>query len=71
MVGNNRKEELSTAESAEQKRKPPVMGEGADVIRVQQDSSFGDVSSIMIKPDQIYGNFNLLEDDDQIAKRVL
>jgi len=28
------------------------------------ESSFGDVSSIMIMPDQIYNNFNLLEDDD-------
>jgi hypothetical protein len=28
------------------------------------ESSFGDVSSIMIMPDQIYNNFDLLEDDD-------
>ena len=29
------------------------------------ESSFGDVSSIMIMPDQIYNNnFNLLDDDE-------
>ncbi len=31
---------------------------------VAGESSFGDVSSIMIMPDQIYNNFNLLDDED-------
>jgi hypothetical protein len=31
-----------------------------------QNNSFGDMSSIMIMPDQIYNNnFNLLDDDDE------
>ena len=35
---------------------------------VHVDSSFGDVSSIMIKPDQIYNNFNLLDDEEEEPK---
>jgi hypothetical protein len=31
------------------------------------ESTFGDVSSIMIMPDQIYGNFNLMEDEEQVT----
>ena len=30
-----------------------------------EESSFGDVSSIMIMPDQIYNNFNLLDDEEE------
>ncbi len=34
-----------------------------------EDSSFGDVSSIMIMPDQIYNNnFNLLDDEEVEAE---
>lgn len=32
-----------------------------------EESSFGDVSSIMIMPDQIYNNFNLLDDEEEAA----
>lgn len=31
------------------------------------NSSFGDMSSIMITPDQIFNNFNLMDDDDNAA----
>ena len=34
-------------------------------MMMNYDSSFGDVSSIMIMPDQMYNNFNLLEDEEQ------
>ena len=30
-----------------------------------EDSSFGDVSSIMIQPDQHYNNFNLMDDEEE------
>jgi hypothetical protein len=33
------------------------------------ESSFGDVSSIMIMPDQIYNGFNLLDDDELAAHK--
>lgn len=33
-------------------------------LQFNVESSFGDVSSIMIMPDQLYNNFNLLEDED-------
>jgi hypothetical protein len=37
-----------------------------DGMQLVYDSSFGDMSSIMIRPDQIYNNnFNLLDDDDE------
>lgn len=36
-----------------------------------EDSSFGDVSSIMIMPDQIYNNnFNLLDDEEGEAEEI-
>jgi hypothetical protein len=34
-----------------------------DEKALNYESSFGDVSSIMIMPDQMYNNFNLLEDE--------
>lgn len=36
----------------------------APVIVLQEEKEFGDMSSIMIAPDQIYNNFNLLEDEE-------
>jgi hypothetical protein len=44
-------------------------GVAKDAQGVQQiyESSFGDVSSIMIMPDQIYNNFNLLDDDENVS----
>ena len=35
-----------------------------DMREDQGDNSFGDMSSIMITPDQMYNNFNLLEDEE-------
>ena len=66
----------STAESQE----PHIVQQKSDakiVIRVDtaagiapkeaavEDSSFGDVSSIMIQPDQHYNNFNLMDDEEE------
>lgn len=36
----------------------------APVIVLHKEKEFGDMSSIMIAPDQIYNNFNLLEDEE-------
>ena len=48
--------------------KPPIIGcqneKEQQLLMMNVESSFGDVSSIMIAPDQMYGNFNLLEDED-------
>lgn len=37
---------------------------GEQMMALVNESSFGDVSSIMIMPDQMYNNFNLLDDDE-------
>jgi len=42
----------------------------APVIVLQEEKEFGDMSSIMIAPDQIYNNFNLLEDEEASAETV-
>ncbi|CDW75472.1 UNKNOWN [Stylonychia lemnae] len=47
-------------------QKGPVMGGmKLDEKALNYESSFGDVSSIMIMPDQMYNNFNLLEDENE------
>lgn len=33
------------------------------------ENSFGDVSSILIMPDQIYNNFGLLDDDENDKRK--
>ena len=38
---------------------------------IKADDSFGDVSSIMIRPDQLYNNFNLMEDEESPQKKKL
>ena len=40
------------------------MAPGIGKSETIEESSFGDVSSIMIQPDQHYNNFNLLDDED-------
>ena len=37
---------------------------------LQEEKEFGDMSSIMIAPDQIYNNFNLLEDEEAAEQPV-
>jgi len=40
-----------------------------DEKALNYESSFGDVSSIMIMPDQMYNNFNLMEDENDVQDK--
>lgn len=68
MIPKSKASTLESSKSSNQQTamKPPVMGGlKMDEHVPMYESSFGDVSSIMIMPDQMYNNFNLLEDDEQ------
>lgn len=67
MVAKSKVSTLESSKSSNQAGiKPPIMGGlKTEEQAVMYESSFGDVSSIMIMPDQIYNNFNLLEDEER------
>lgn len=60
---------VEEVKSGEKSRPPEIQGRISQIRQgdVVEHNSFCDMSSIMINPDQIYNNFNLLEDEEEAA----